>query len=74
MNVLIKGVTKDYIVNDIFRWARYGANNSMIGKNLKVVEVPDLQECICCKECSCENWDIEKNAPECILKIFGEMN
>ena len=41
MSVLIKGITKDYLVNDIFRWARYGANNSMIGVNLEVVELPD---------------------------------
>lgn len=39
MSVLIKGMSKKE-VEDIIRYARYEANNCMIGERAKVIELP----------------------------------
>jgi len=39
MSILIKGMDKEQI-EEIFKWARYGKNNSMIGMYAEIISVP----------------------------------
>lgn len=63
MSILITGITAKELL-DVFKWARYGANNCMIGQGVIATELPDHGDLID-RDALRKEWKFSESCNRC---------